>query len=64
MTSKTSLVPKQTVTNVILAQDGSIGTMTKESAGETVTVRFDTNGTMPKTEDQDALEDAGREVLW
>ena len=31
--------------------------------GEKVTVRFNTNGTLPQKEEQDALEEAGREVL-
>jgi len=44
--------------------EGSLGVMTKEGTnGEKLTVRLNTNGTMPQKEEQDELEEAGKEVL-
>ena len=41
-----------------------MGVMNKDGEnGEKVTVRFNTNDTLPQKEEQDALEEAGREVL-
>ena len=43
---------------------GQLGTVTKELNGETITVQFAVNGTMPILEEQDALEAEGQEILW
>ena len=38
--------------------------MSKQHGNETIKVRFSTNGIMPSLEDQDELEERGKEVLW
>ena len=38
--------------------------MSKQHGNETIKVRFSTNGIMPSLEDQDELEQQGKEVLW
>lgn len=55
---------RQKVTFACSAVEGSLGVMTKEGTnGEKLTVRLNTNGTMPQKEEQDELEEAGKEVL-
>ena len=44
--------------------EGALGSMSKQYGNETIKVRFSTNGIMPSLEDQDELEQQGKEVLW
>ena len=50
------------VSKLNLATEGALGVFTKESGAEKITIRFNTNGTLPKVEEQYELEDAGKEV--
>jgi hypothetical protein len=43
--------------------EGALGSMSKQHGNETIKVRFSTNGIMPSLEDQDELEERGKEVL-
>ena len=44
--------------------EGALGSMSKQHGNETIKVRFSTNGIMPSLEDQDQIEEMGKEVLW
>ena len=44
--------------------EGQLATVFRESAGQKVTVQFGVNGTMPTLEEQDAIENDNREILW
>ena len=44
--------------------EGQLGTITKETPNQKVTVQFTVNDTMPPLEEQDAIEAENREILW